>query len=158
MKILIVHYVVAQLNILENMLKQVGYLSIYKAKNVKEATEAIAIAKESDIGIVICEWDIPDKTGMDFFHILQSNEKLKTIPFLLSFKTKQKEDILQASEAGITALIMKPYKLDALKQKLFKFSSQISKQAATANSADDNLEELMNRIEGNLKGNNTSEI
>lgn len=71
MKILIVHYVVAQLNILENMLKQVGYLSIYKAKNVKEATEAIA--KEPDIGIVICEWDIPDKTGLDFFRILQSS-------------------------------------------------------------------------------------
>jgi len=149
MKILIVDSVATQLNILENMLKQLGYQTLHKAKNVKEATEAIA--KQSDIGLIICEWDLPEKTGLDFFHILQSNEKLKNIPFILSFKAKQKEDILHASESGITSLIMKPYKLDTLKQKMLKLSSQHSQENSASNSADDNLEALMNKIAGNLK-------
>ena len=155
MKILIVDSVAAQLNILENMLKQLGYVSVHKAKNVKEATEAMA--KESDIGIVICEWNLPEKTGLDFFHILQSNEKLKSIPYILSFKSKTKEDILLATKTGIASLIMKPYKLDALKQKLFKLAPKNTNATPPPKSADDELEELMNKIEGNLKGNNTSE-
>jgi len=115
-KIVIIDNVPAQQNLLENMLKQIGHESVLKFRNVKEAIQGIA--QETDLGLIIIEWDLPEKSGLDFVKQVKLNSKLSKIPVILAFKTKPKEDILEASQSGVAGFIIKPYKLDILKNKM----------------------------------------
>ncbi len=115
-KIVIIDNVPAQQNLLENMLKQMGHESILKFRTAKEAIHGIT--QETDIGLIISEWDLPEKSGLDFVKIIKLNSKLNTIPVILAFKTKPKEDILEASQSGVVGFIIKPYKLAILKNKI----------------------------------------
>ena len=115
-KIVVVDNVPAQENLLENMLKQIGYEHILKFRHINDAM--VAIEKEPDVGLIIAEWDLPDKSGLDFLHQIKANDKLKHIPFILAFKTKPKEDIMGAVKSGAAGFIIKPYKLDVVKNKI----------------------------------------
>lgn len=115
-KIVIIDNVPAQENLLENMLKQIGYESILKFRLIKDAMAVIE--KEPDVGLIISEWDLPNKSGLDFLAQIKANDKLKHIPFILSFKTKPKEDVLGAVKSGVTGFLIKPYKLDVVKNKI----------------------------------------
>ncbi len=115
-KTIIVDNVPIQENLLENMLKQIGYEHILKFRHTKDTM--LVIEKESDFGLIISEWDLPDKSGLDFLYQIKANEKLKHIPFILSFKTKPKEDLMGAVKSGVAGFIIKPYKLDVVKNKI----------------------------------------
>jgi two-component system chemotaxis response regulator CheY len=120
LKILIIDTVPAQLRALENILKQAGVEKVLQARSAKDAMEIIE--KETDINLVISEWDLSDKTGIDIIKDLRTGNRLDKTPVLLSFKDKSKEDVLKALKAGAKGFIVKPYSLEALKLKIAAFA------------------------------------
>lgn len=115
-KILIVDNVLGQLRALENILKGLGYKQIHSSKNAKEAMSFLV--SNADAGLVIAEWDLPDRSGLDLLFLLKSNEKLKVIPIVLVVKGKSAESILKAFQAGAVGVIVKPYKTEIIEQKI----------------------------------------
>ncbi|MFH0919671.1 MAG: response regulator [Fibrobacterota bacterium] len=139
-KILIVDIVPAQLRALENILVQAGCGKIFQAKNVKEAVGILE--KEPDIRLVISEWDLPDKPGLEILSALKKNGRLEKTQFLLTFKDKSREDILKALKAGAKGFVVKPYKLDIIKKKI----DEISLSEAPPASYDESMANILNSI------------
>jgi two-component system chemotaxis response regulator CheY len=137
LKILIIDTVPAQLRALENILKQAGVERVLQARNTKDALEIVE--KEPDINLVISEWDLSDKTGIDVIKDLRTHNRLDKTPVLLSFKDKSKEDILKALKAGAKGFIVKPYSLETLKLKIAAF-------ALTENNVGESNESLINNL------------
>src|SRR3989339_1320008 len=113
--ILIVDNIPGQRRALENMLKEAGCTKVRASNDAKEAMAIIT--SEPGINTVITEWDLPGKSGIELLTLIKSNDKLHAIPVFLTFKIKSKDEILKASQAGAAGFIVKPYKLEVIKQK-----------------------------------------
>jgi two-component system, chemotaxis family, chemotaxis protein CheY len=118
-KILLVDGIPAQIRALDNILKQIGFSTVIHAKSYKEALTAIE--KEKDVGLVITEWNLSDKTGLCVLESLREQEETCKIPVLLTFKDKTKDDILAALKKGVKGFLVKPFKLDTVRQKVTEF-------------------------------------
>ena len=115
-KILIVDNIPGQLRALENVLKEMGHKNVLTSRNAKDASDILD--KNPDIDLVISEWDLPDKSGLELLKSIRANTSLAKTPFILTFQVKSKSDILKASQARATGFIVKPYKLEVVKQKI----------------------------------------
>ena len=116
--ILIVDNIPTQMRVLENILKQIGYKKVFTCRNAKEAMAIIV--EHPDIGLVITEWDLPDKSGLDLLELIKLNDALSKIPVILAFKVKSKDDIAKALQSGVACFIVKPYRPEVVKKKISK--------------------------------------
>ncbi|MFH0921425.1 MAG: response regulator [Fibrobacterota bacterium] len=115
-KILIVDDSPTMLRILVNTLEKAGYPKIIQAENGLIALDLLA--KDADISLILSDWNMPEMTGIEFLTKVKSNEKTKSIPFIMVTSRNVKEDILQAIKLGARDYIVKPFTVDAIKAKL----------------------------------------
>ena len=82
------------------------------------ATEAKKHLKNRQYHLVICDWNMPQTSGLDLLIDLKSNETTKEIPFLMVTGEVRKEYILEAIQHGVSDYISKPFQGDLLIKKV----------------------------------------
>jgi len=117
MKILIVDDFSTMRRIVRNILKQLEYVNVEEAEDGDVAFEKL---KESDYDFVITDWNMPNMTGLDLLKEIRANEKLKDLKVLLVTAEAEKENIVQAAQAGVNDYVVKPFTADVLEQKINK--------------------------------------
>jgi two-component system chemotaxis response regulator CheY len=121
MKVLIVDDFATMRRILKNIMKQLGFTNITEAENGKDA---LKVLKGGGIGLVLCDWNMPEMPGIDLLNAVRADEQLKTTPFVMVTAEAQKENILEAVKAGVSSYIVKPFTAETVEEKLKKvFSS-----------------------------------
>lgn len=92
-------------------------------ENVIEAEDGVAaIAKlltEDDIGLIICDWNMPRKNGYEVLQWVRGNDNHRSAPFLMATAQGDREQAKKAFEAGATGLIAKPFEADELETKIY---------------------------------------
>ena len=63
---------------------------------------------------------MPNMTGLDLLKEVRANEKLKDLKVLLVTAEAEKENIIQAAQAGANEYVVKPFTEDVLGQKINK--------------------------------------
>lgn len=101
--------------IVKNLLKQLGYFNVEEAENGEAALEMIK-AKKYDL--VISDWNMPVKTGIQLLKDVRADPALKDIPFLMVTAEAEKDNVLEAMEAGVNNYILKPFTAKVLEDKL----------------------------------------
>jgi two-component system chemotaxis response regulator CheY len=61
---------------------------------------------------------MPNMTGLDLLKAIRSNEKLKDMKVLLVTAEAEKENVVQAAQAGVNDYVVKPFTADILEQKI----------------------------------------
>lgn len=117
MKILVVDDFATMRRILRNILKQVGFTNVVDAEDGDVALEKL---KEGDFEFVITDWNMPNMTGLDLLKSIRASEKLKDIPVLLVTSEADKENVIQAVQAGVNDYIVKPFTADVIQEKINK--------------------------------------
>ena len=117
MKILIVDEFSTMRRIIRNILKQLEYVNVEEAEDGSVAFEKL---KEADYDFVITDWNMPNMTGLDLLKEIRANEKLKDLKILLVTAEAEKENIIQAAQAGVNDYVVKPFTADILEQKINK--------------------------------------
>jgi two-component system chemotaxis response regulator CheY len=115
MKILVADDFSTMRRIIRNILKQLGF------KNVEEVEDgAVALERllQEDFDFVITDWNMPKMTGLDLLKAIRANEKLKDIKVLLVTAESDKENIIQAAQAGVNDYVVKPFTADVLQAKI----------------------------------------
>jgi two-component system chemotaxis response regulator CheY len=115
MKILVADDFSTMRRIIRNILKQLGF------KNVEEVEDgAVALERllQEDFDFVITDWNMPKMTGLDLLKAIRANEKLKDIKVLLVTAESDKENIIQAAQAGVNDYVVKPFTADVLQTKI----------------------------------------
>ena len=103
--------------LLSATLKNFGFNCIYEAK---DGIEAERILQKKSIELIFCDWEMPNKDGLQLFKELQQNELLKQIPFVLVTSMAELEKVKIAIDAGVKEYIAKPYKEGVLLEKVKK--------------------------------------
>jgi two-component system chemotaxis response regulator CheY len=116
-KVLVVDDFATMRRILKNVLKQIGFTNIVEADDGTTALEAL---KEKKVDLIISDWNMPKMTGLDFLKTVRGDESTKDIPFVMVTAEAQKDNVLQAVQAGVSNYIVKPFTADTVKEKLAK--------------------------------------
>ena len=115
MPILIVDDYKTMLRIIRNLLKQLGF------DNVEEATDgsaALQKLRDSEIKLVISDWNMEPMTGIELLREVRSDSALKKLPFIMVTAESKTENVVIAKEAGVNNYIVKPFNAATLKSKL----------------------------------------
>lgn len=115
MKILVVDDFSTMRRIVKNLLMQLGFNQIEEAEDGKIALNKL---QNSKFDFVISDWNMPNMMGIDLLRAVRSDDGLKTLPFLMITAESQKDNVIQAVQAGVSNYVVKPFTADTLETKL----------------------------------------
>ena len=98
------------------ILQQIGFENIIEAVDGNQAIEKLK--SEDKIKLVISDWNMPDKSGLDLLKWMRGNKKYKNVPFIMATGQGDKMYVNQAMEAGASDVVGKPFSADELKNKI----------------------------------------
>jgi len=117
MKILVVDDMSTMRRIVKNIMKQLGFANVEEAENGKDAFDKL---KGESFGFVISDWNMPVMTGIELLRAIRADEKLKALPVLMVTAEAQKENLVEAIQAGVSNYIVKPFTAEVLQEKMNK--------------------------------------
>ncbi len=117
LKVLVVDDMSTMRRIVKNVLKQIGYTDLHEAEDGQRGLQKL---KEGGFGLVVSDWNMPVMMGIDMLRAIRADPDLKHIPVLMVTAEAQKENIIEAVQAGVSNYVVKPFTADALLEKLQK--------------------------------------
>ena len=117
MKILVVDDMSTMRRIVKNIMKQLGFANVEEAENGQDALDKL---RAETFGFVISDWNMPVMTGIDLLRAIRADEKLKAIPVLMVTAEAQKENLIEAIQAGVSNYIVKPFSAEVVQEKMNK--------------------------------------
>jgi two-component system, chemotaxis family, chemotaxis protein CheY len=117
MKILVVDDMSTMRRIVKNILKQLGFNNLEEAENGQEALTKL---KADTYGFVVSDWNMPIMMGIDMLRAIRADEKLKKIPVLMVTAEAQKENLMEAVQAGVSNYVVKPFTAETMQEKINK--------------------------------------
>ncbi len=117
MKILIVDDFSTMRRIIKNILKQLGFTNVIEAD---DGTTGLDKLRSEPVDFVILDWNMPKMTGIELLRTMRADEALKGIPVLMVTAEAQKENVVEAVQAGVNNYIVKPFTAETMKEKIDK--------------------------------------
>ena len=117
MKILVVDDFATMRKIVKNVLKQIHLENTLEAENGKKALELL---NKEEVDLIISDWIMPEMTGIEFLKACKADPKFKTIPFIMITAEAQRDNVLEAIQAGVDNYIAKPFTPDKLQDAINK--------------------------------------
>ncbi len=102
-------------SMLRNMLTDLGITQVFESPDGRNALTFVDNACDF-VNIVICDWNMPSLTGIEFLRQLRSVDP--NIPFLMITGRGDMESVVEAKASGVTGYIRKPYSPAQLEAKL----------------------------------------
>lgn len=104
------------LTLLEHIVEDLttGYILVFA--NSTKAKAFLQSEAAASIGLVICDWQMPDISGIDILQTLR--DKNLSCPFFMVTANPTKELLMNAKRLGVTDFIAKPFSSDDLAKKI----------------------------------------
>ncbi len=116
-KVLVVDDFATMRRILKNILKQLGFKNLVEAD---DGTTAYEVLEQQDVDLIISDWNMPKMTGLELLKKVRASEKYSKIPFLMVTAEAQKQNVIEAVQAGVSNYVVKPFTAEAISEKLEK--------------------------------------
>ncbi|TWC39473.1 response regulator receiver domain-containing protein [Pseudomonas sp. SJZ079] len=123
-------------------------VKIEEAINGRKAQQMLA---RQSVDLILCDWEMPEMTGLELLSWCREQDNLKSVPFIMVTSRGDKDNVVQAIQAGVTDFIGKPFSNEQLVTKVKKALSRTGKlqsllsntpKAMTAAFANDSLSAL----------------
>ena len=127
---------------LANILK---YAAISEVRHTDNANDAWAMMRMGNFSCIIAAWEMPEMSGISLLRIARDDDRLHNVPFFLTHSAFTKVKVIQAGQAGVSGLIVRPFDLDNITDKM-KSLKEITRQSLPGK-AEETFEEGMRLIE-----------
>jgi two-component system chemotaxis response regulator CheY len=117
MQVLIVDDSQIMRKIISTALKKLGVNDTIEASNGKEALDMVA--KETNIGLVLMDWNMPVMTGIDAVKKMRADGS--KVPVVMVTTEAEKERVIEAIKSGANDYLIKPFNPKDIQTKLEKF-------------------------------------
>ncbi|WP_166362319.1 response regulator [Pseudomonas akapageensis] len=77
--------------------------------------------------LVLCDWEMPEMSGLELLSWCRQQDNLKAMPFIMVTSRGDKENVVQAIQAGVSDFIGKPFTNEQLLTKVKKALNKIGK-------------------------------
>ncbi|QLC73215.1 response regulator [Pseudomonas sp. LPB0260] len=102
-------------------------VQIHEAINGRKAQQLLGRVA---IDLILCDWEMPEMSGLELLSWCREEEPLKAIPFIMVTSRGDKENVVQAIQAGVSDFIGKPFSNEQLVTKVKKALSRAGKLQA----------------------------
>lgn len=85
--------------------------------------------------LILCDWEMPEMSGLELLTWCRTQDALKAVPFIMVTSRGDKENVVQAIQAGVSDFIGKPFSNEQLTSKVRKALGRAGKLDALAASA-----------------------
>lgn len=92
-------------------------ISIEDAVNGRKAQSLLT---RQAFDLVLCDWEMPEMSGLELLTWCREQEHLKTLPFIMVTSRGDKENVVQAIQAGVSDFVSKPFTNEQLLTKVKK--------------------------------------
>jgi hypothetical protein len=92
------------------------------------------LAKEA-FDLVLCDWEMPEMSGLELLTWCREQDNLKTMPFVMVTSRGDKENVVQAIQAGVSGYVSKPFTNEQLLTKVKQALNKVGKLDTLMNSA-----------------------
>lgn len=118
MKVLVVDDMMTMRKLVIRSLKELGFENISEAENGVKAWQLLSDANEGVYDLVVSDWNMPQCTGLDLLKRVRGDTRYKNVPFVLVTAESEKEQVVEALKAGVSAYVIKPFDTATLNGKL----------------------------------------
>ncbi len=109
----------------KQILKKAGFENIVLAVN---GDDGIIKVKDEKPDLVISDWNMPQKDGLEFLQWLRNQDEYKDLPFIMATAQADKGQQITIMEAGASGHVPKPFDAEQIKNGIEKaFSSDLQK-------------------------------
>lgn len=115
MKILVIEDSATMRRIIRRHLTTMGFKNVVEAHDGESALAKLA---SEAIDLVITDWAMPSMSGPDLVRAIRLSPAHAKLPVLMLTGIAQKEDIVQAIDAGVNGYVVKPFEPQTLKDKI----------------------------------------
>jgi CheY-like chemotaxis protein len=88
---------------------------IFEAATGKEAQKLL---EKEKFDLVLCDWEMPELSGLDLLKWVRSTPSLTTLYFFMVTGTNAKESVVECINEKVTDYIVKPFTPDVVCQKI----------------------------------------
>ena len=107
-------------------------VQIEEAVNGRKAQQMLS---RQAVDLILCDWEMPELSGLELLSWCREQDTLKTTPFIMVTSRGDKENVVQAIQAGVSDFIGKPFSNEQLVTKVKKALQRAGKLQALMSSA-----------------------
>jgi DNA-binding response OmpR family regulator len=108
----------------------------FKIHEAMDGRKAQGILKSNPIDLVLCDWEMPEMSGLELITWMRGEERYTTTPFMMITSRGERDHVIKAVTAGVSDYIGKPFTRDNFLGKVNKLLAKhyglTSKQAQQA--------------------------
>ena len=101
--------------LIRDILSESGIMHIFEAANGEEALHFLG-QDFGTVDFIICDWDMPGITGLDLLRQVRVSHP--AMPFLMVTGRGDRNSVIEAKDAGVSAFIKKPFSPKQLEDKV----------------------------------------
>lgn len=94
--------------------------SEFEIQEADNGRKAQAMLQRHSFDLVLCDWEMPEMTGLELLEWVRSEEDYKEQPFILVTSLDKKDNVVKALQAGVDDYIAKPFTPEQLFNKVMK--------------------------------------
>jgi CheY-like chemotaxis protein len=102
------------------------------AVNGRKAQQMLA---RQPFDLILCDWEMPEMSGLELLSWCREQDEHKGTPFIMVTSRGDKENVVQAIQAGVSDFIGKPFSNEQLITKVKKALNRVGKLQALMSSA-----------------------
>jgi two-component system chemotaxis response regulator CheY len=126
LRILVVDDYSTMRRIVKNLLSDLGYTNVTEADDGRSAWPML---QNGDFDFVVTDWNMPGMTGIDLLKAIRGDARLSKLPVLMVTAEAQRDQIIEAAQAGVNGYIIKPFTAATLKEKIDKIFQRVATAA-----------------------------
>lgn len=119
-KILVVDDMSTMRKLIKKSLAELGYTDVVEAVDGEDAWTKIgdALKTNKPIQLVLSDWNMPKMKGIDLLHKVRGTSGTKSLPFVLLTAESEKDQVANATKAGVSGYLLKPFTKAQLAEKI----------------------------------------
>ena len=98
-----------------------------QSEDAVNGRKAQAILMKETYDLILCDWEMPEMSGLELLTWCRQQESLKLVPFIMVTSRGDKENVVQAIHAGVSDYIGKPFTNEQLLTKVKKALTKVGK-------------------------------
>lgn len=115
MKILVVDDFSTMRRIIKNLLHKLGYENVDEAE---DGTAALPMLHSDSYDFLITDLNMPGMSGLELLRAVRGDERLAHLPVLVVTADANREQIVEAAQAGVNGYVVKPFTATVLRDKI----------------------------------------
>lgn len=89
--------------------------------------KAMAMLGKESFDLVLCDWEMPEMSGLELLTWCRQQPQMKDLQFIMVTSRGDKENVIQAIQAGVSDFVGKPFTNEQLLTKVKKALTKIGK-------------------------------